>query len=49
MRDETVQREVCEDVARAVRTLGWTVLGIVPSPIRGGDGNCEFLLGAAGD
>ncbi len=49
VRDETVQREVCEDVARAVRTLGWTVLGNVPSPIRGGDGNCEFLLGAAGD
>ncbi len=25
---------------------GWTVLGLAPSPIPGGDGNHEFLLGA---
>jgi len=25
---------------------GWRVLGLVPSPIEGGDGNVEFLLGA---
>jgi len=26
--------------------LGWRVDGLVPSPIAGGDGNREFLLGA---
>ena len=25
---------------------GWRVLGIIPSPIKGGDGNSEFLIGA---
>lgn len=28
---------------------GWRVLGLVPSPIRGGDGNREYLLGARRD
>lgn len=28
---------------------GWHVLGLVPSPITGGDGNREFLLGAQRD
>ncbi len=28
---------------------GWHVLGLVPSPIEGGDGNREFLLGARRD
>jgi 23S rRNA (cytidine1920-2'-O)/16S rRNA (cytidine1409-2'-O)-methyltransferase len=27
--------------------MDWRVLGIIPSPIDGGDGNAEFLLGAA--
>lgn len=30
-----------------VEGLGWRVLGVVPSPIKGGDGNQEYLLGAA--
>jgi 23S rRNA (cytidine1920-2'-O)/16S rRNA (cytidine1409-2'-O)-methyltransferase len=25
---------------------GWTVLGMIPSPIEGGSGNIEFLIGA---
>jgi 23S rRNA (cytidine1920-2'-O)/16S rRNA (cytidine1409-2'-O)-methyltransferase len=29
--------------------LGWRVLGVIPSPILGGDGNAEFLLGAIRD
>ncbi|SHE74393.1 23S rRNA (cytidine1920-2'-O)/16S rRNA (cytidine1409-2'-O)-methyltransferase [Kaistia soli DSM 19436] len=27
-------------------SMGWTVDGLIPSPIAGGDGNHEFLLGA---
>ena len=28
-----------------VEDMGWTSLGLIPSPIAGGDGNVEFLLG----
>jgi 23S rRNA (cytidine1920-2'-O)/16S rRNA (cytidine1409-2'-O)-methyltransferase len=44
VRDEAVHAEVCERIAALVAGLGWTVRGIVPSPIEGGDGNKEFLL-----
>jgi 23S rRNA (cytidine1920-2'-O)/16S rRNA (cytidine1409-2'-O)-methyltransferase len=47
VRDEAVQTAVCEDISRFVGSLGWRVLGVTPSPIEGGDGNREFLLGAA--
>jgi 23S rRNA (cytidine1920-2'-O)/16S rRNA (cytidine1409-2'-O)-methyltransferase len=29
-----------------VAALGWVVGGLIPSPILGGDGNREFLIGA---
>ena len=29
--------------------VGWRVLGIICSPIKGGDGNTEFLIGALHD
>ncbi|SCY90226.1 TlyA family RNA methyltransferase [Microvirga guangxiensis] len=46
VRDEAVHRAVCEDIRTFIASLGFTVDGIVPSPIEGGDGNREFLLGA---
>jgi 23S rRNA (cytidine1920-2'-O)/16S rRNA (cytidine1409-2'-O)-methyltransferase len=46
VRDEAVRQAVCDEIAEFVRSLGWTVLGVVPSPIQGGDGNVEFLLAA---
>jgi 23S rRNA (cytidine1920-2'-O)/16S rRNA (cytidine1409-2'-O)-methyltransferase len=46
VRDPQVHAAVCEDIAGFVATLGWTVVGVIPSPIAGGDGNREFLLGA---
>ncbi|AWM87809.1 TlyA family RNA methyltransferase [Microvirga sp. 17 mud 1-3] len=46
VRDAEVHRAVCEDMRDFVAGLGFTVMGIVPSPIEGGDGNREFLLGA---
>jgi len=41
-------------IAEALRqwldeTPGWRALGICPSPIEGGDGNREFLLGGIKD
>jgi 23S rRNA (cytidine1920-2'-O)/16S rRNA (cytidine1409-2'-O)-methyltransferase len=49
VRDHRVQAQVCDDVARIVRTLGWTVVGLTESPILGGDGNREYLIGATRD
>jgi 23S rRNA (cytidine1920-2'-O)/16S rRNA (cytidine1409-2'-O)-methyltransferase len=46
VRDESVRRAVCDDVAAFVAALGWRVCDVIPSPIKGGDGNAEFLLGA---
>jgi 23S rRNA (cytidine1920-2'-O)/16S rRNA (cytidine1409-2'-O)-methyltransferase len=47
VRDPTLHDEVC---ARIVAWLGkqpgWQVLGVTASPIRGPDGNIEFLIGA---
>ena len=49
VRDEAVRKAVCEDIAAFVATLGWRVIDVIPSPIAGGDGNIEYLLGAARD
>ena len=49
VRDRQVHAAVCDDIAVFVASLGWRVLGVIPSPIAGGDGNLEFLLGAAHD
>ncbi len=46
VRDPAVHRAVCEDIIAFLASLGWTELGLIESPIRGGDGNREFLLGA---
>jgi 23S rRNA (cytidine1920-2'-O)/16S rRNA (cytidine1409-2'-O)-methyltransferase len=49
VRDPAVHAVVCDDIAEFIASLGWRVLGIVTSPIEGGDGNAEFLVGAARD
>jgi 23S rRNA (cytidine1920-2'-O)/16S rRNA (cytidine1409-2'-O)-methyltransferase len=49
VRDEAIRKTVCEDMAAFVASLGWRVIGVIPSPIAGGDGNVEYLLGAARD
>ena len=46
VRDPTVHARVCDDLSKFVTALDWRVLGIIPAPIQGGDGNTEFLLGA---
>ncbi len=49
VRDAAVHDAVCDDISAFVTGLGWRVVGIIPSPIAGGDGNAEFLLGAVRD
>ncbi len=46
VKDEAALAEACEAVRAAVIGLGWKPLGLIPSPILGGDGAREFLLGA---
>jgi 23S rRNA (cytidine1920-2'-O)/16S rRNA (cytidine1409-2'-O)-methyltransferase len=49
VRDPAVHQAVCDDIAAYVASLGWRVLSVIRSPIAGGDGNLEFLLGAVRD
>jgi 23S rRNA (cytidine1920-2'-O)/16S rRNA (cytidine1409-2'-O)-methyltransferase len=49
VRDHAVHAAVCAEIEKFVTTLGWRVLGKIESPITGGDGNVEFLLGAVRD
>jgi len=44
--DPAEHDRVCRDIAAFVDAQGWTVLGLVPSPVTGGDGNREFLIAA---
>ncbi len=44
IRDDAVLRRVCDEFVSWAASEGWRVCGIIPSPIRGGDGNTEFLV-----
>ena len=47
VRDEAVQAQVVQEIADCLAALGFSLSGPIPSPIEGGDGNREFLLGGA--
>lgn len=47
VRDAAVHKEICDEMVKHIDSLGWRVAGVMPSPIEGGDGNREFLIGAA--
>jgi len=44
--DPEIHQRVCREVSEASSQKGCTVLGVIESPIRGQQGNIEFLLGA---
>jgi 23S rRNA (cytidine1920-2'-O)/16S rRNA (cytidine1409-2'-O)-methyltransferase len=46
VRDPAVHERICRDIGALVESLGFRVIGLVPSPILGGEGNREFLIGA---
>jgi 23S rRNA (cytidine1920-2'-O)/16S rRNA (cytidine1409-2'-O)-methyltransferase len=47
VRDATIARAAADDIsAWLTADMGWTVDGIIDSPIEGGDGNREYLIGA---
>jgi 23S rRNA (cytidine1920-2'-O)/16S rRNA (cytidine1409-2'-O)-methyltransferase len=46
VRDPALHARVCDDVRDWLENAGWTLDGIVPSPITGPEGNVEFLVSA---
>ncbi len=46
VRDAAVHAAVCADIGAFLTSLGWQVDGVIASPIRGGEGNREFLIAA---
>lgn len=50
VRDEAVRAAQADKISAWVDSLpGWRVAGVVPSPVAGGSGNLEYLLGATFD
>ncbi len=46
VRDSALHERVCGEVQAWLEGLGWQVQGIVESPIKGPEGNVEFLISA---
>jgi 23S rRNA (cytidine1920-2'-O)/16S rRNA (cytidine1409-2'-O)-methyltransferase len=46
VRDPALHARVCDEVRAWLEGVGWTVDGIVESPITGPEGNVEFLVAA---
>ena len=44
--DPAEHERVCGEIADFLQVQGWRVKGVVDSPVEGGDGNREFLVGA---
>lgn len=44
--DEAEQARVCDEISRFILESGWAVTGLVPSPLKGGDGTQEYLIAA---
>jgi 23S rRNA (cytidine1920-2'-O)/16S rRNA (cytidine1409-2'-O)-methyltransferase len=48
VRDPALAERAVADIAAWLEgEMGWRVSGVILSPIEGGDGNREFLIGAA--
>ena len=51
VREPELHKEVCDKIENWITDdmTGWTVIGITQSPIKGPEGNIEFLIGARYD
>jgi len=49
VRDPQIHQRVCDAAGAWVASQGWSVLGVVESPITGPEGNVEFLLAGVKD
>ena len=43
---DDIHATICADIASWIESQEWRVIGVTPSPIKGGDGNREFLIAA---
>jgi 23S rRNA (cytidine1920-2'-O)/16S rRNA (cytidine1409-2'-O)-methyltransferase len=46
VRDSAIHARVCDEIVTWLISLGWSVDGVVESPITGPEGNVEFLVAA---
>lgn len=46
VKDPAIHARVCDEIRDCVENLGWTSVGLIASPIAGGDGAREFLYAA---
>jgi 23S rRNA (cytidine1920-2'-O)/16S rRNA (cytidine1409-2'-O)-methyltransferase len=46
VRDAAARTAACGETAECLMRLSWTVAGLMPSPILGGDGNREVFIAA---
>jgi 23S rRNA (cytidine1920-2'-O)/16S rRNA (cytidine1409-2'-O)-methyltransferase len=49
VRSEEALRRACDDVGACIAEQGWTLIGLIPSPVLGGAGAREFLAAAHRD
>jgi 23S rRNA (cytidine1920-2'-O)/16S rRNA (cytidine1409-2'-O)-methyltransferase len=46
VRSASARAAACDEIAALLRSEGWRVQAPLPSPISGGDGNCEYFIEA---
>lgn len=46
VKDDAAHSQAVKTVCGVLAKFGWTLLGVIDSPIQGGDGNREFLVAA---
>ena len=44
VRDKSIREAVREDIRDWLQTTGWPAQTLLPSPLRGADGNVEYLI-----
>ena len=51
VREPDLHKEVCDKIENWIteEMTGWTMIGLTQSPIKGPEGNIEFLIGAKYD
>jgi 23S rRNA (cytidine1920-2'-O)/16S rRNA (cytidine1409-2'-O)-methyltransferase len=46
VKSEEARLKACADITACVEACGWVMIGIIPSPVTGSDGNQEYCLAA---
>jgi 23S rRNA (cytidine1920-2'-O)/16S rRNA (cytidine1409-2'-O)-methyltransferase len=46
VKDAVAREDACARIEALLRTAGWAIAGLIEAPIRGSEGNREYLIGA---